>query len=77
MNKFVFGITFILYVLFIDYVTSMLIFDFRKYIKKDKLLKDLKFSIKWKEVYAQRKAYERLKKEYKLDFIENSKNIAK
>ena len=45
MNKFVFGITFILYVLFIDYVNSMLVFDFRKYIKKDKLLKDLKFSI--------------------------------
>ena len=39
MNKFVFGITFILYVLFIDYVTSMLIFDFRKYIKK-RMIKD-------------------------------------
>ena len=54
MNKFLFIVTFSLYVLFIEYCSSMIVFDFKKYILKDKFLQDLKFSIKWKEQYAEK-----------------------
>lgn len=45
----------ILYLYLINYFTNMIIFDYRKYIKKDKYLKNLKFSINWKEQYYKNK----------------------
>ena len=69
MNKFLFIVTFSLYVLFIEYCSSMIVFDFKKYILKDKFLQDLKFSIKWKEQYAYRKEIAFLEDKYKLKLI--------
>ena len=51
MSKFWFIVTFALYILFIEYVSSMFIFDFKKYILKDKILNNMKFSYKWKSKY--------------------------
>ena len=77
MNKFLFIVTFSLYVLFIEYCSSMIVFDFKKYILKDKFLQDLKFSIKWKEIYAEKKMMARLKKEYNLEFLPNARTSVK
>lgn len=77
MNKFLFIVTFSLYVLFIEYCSSMIVFDFKKYILKDKFLQDLKFSIKWKEIYAEKKTMARLKKEYNLEFLPNARTSVK
>lgn len=77
MNKFLFIVTFSLYVLFIEYCSSMIVFDYKKYIKKDKFLKNMKFSLKWKEIYAEKKAITRLKKEYNLEFLPNARTSVK
>lgn len=69
MNKFLFIVTVSLYFLFIEYCSSMIVFDYKKYILKDKFLQDLKFSIKWKEQYAEKKAIAFLEDKYKLKLI--------
>lgn len=67
MNKILYILLFWIYFLFIEYVTKMISFDFRKYILKDKYLQDLKFSYNWVEKYAEKKAFDKLKKSQSFD----------
>lgn len=48
-------IVFMLYIFLCNYITEMLIFDYKKYVKKDKYLKKVKFSLNWKEQYYKNK----------------------
>lgn len=48
-------LVFLLYIFLINYFANMLIFDYRKYIKKDKYLKNVKFNMNWKEQYYKNK----------------------
>lgn len=53
-------IIFMLYIFLCNYITEMLIFDYKKYVKKDKYLKNVKFSLNWKEQYYKNK-YQNIK----------------
>lgn len=76
MDKILAFFTLMIYLLIISYISSMVVFDFKKYILKDKILKNMKFSFNWKEKYNYTKALEDLKlKSDKLkifDDVENS-----
>lgn len=48
-------LVFILYMLLVDYFVEMITFDYKKYIKKDKYLKNVKFKRNWKEEYFKNK----------------------
>lgn len=63
MNRLLYFIFLFIYILFIDYVTKMCLYDYKKYIKKDPILEDIKFSWNWQTKYAEQKAYIRLKNE--------------
>lgn len=69
MNKILYLLMFYIYFLFLDYITKMFLFDFRKYVLKDKYMKDLKFSHNWNEKYAEAKALE------KFEQMQLSKNL--
>lgn len=63
MNRLLYFIFLFIYILFIDYVTKMCLYDYKKYIKKDPILQNLKFSWNWQTKYSEQKAYIRLKNE--------------
>lgn len=46
---------FIIYMYLINYIMDMIYFDYRKKIKKDQYLQDVKFSRNWKEEYYKNK----------------------
>ena len=48
-------VIFIIYMYLINYVTDMFYFDYRKKIKKDKYLKNIKFNRNWREEYYKNK----------------------
>lgn len=51
-------VVFFIYLVFLNYICNMFVFDFKKYVLKDKYLKELKFSMKWKEQYLRAKHFE-------------------
>lgn len=67
MDKILAFFTLMIYLLIISYISSMVVFDFKKYILKDKILKNMKFSFNWKEKYNYIKALEDLKIKLKSD----------
>ncbi len=67
MNKILTFFALIIYLLIISYISSMVVFDFKKYILKDKILQNMKFSFNWKEKYNYIKALEDLKVKLKSD----------
>lgn len=77
MNRFLYLLLFPIYFLFIDYLTKMCIFDFRKHVLKDKYLQDMHFSYNWVEKYAEKKAYEKFEKKQLLKILDNSENVDK
>lgn len=66
MNYVLSFIVLFLYLFLISYFSQMLIFDYYKYIKKDKYLKDIKFRYTWKADYYKRK--------YSIEAVEEYKN---
>lgn len=70
-------VLFYIYFLFIDYINKMIIFDFRKYVLKDKYLKDIRFSYNWVEKYAEKKAYEKFEEKQLLKITNNLENVEK
>lgn len=71
MNKILYILMFWVYFLFIEYVTRMISFDFRKHILKDKYMQDLKFSFNWTEKYAEKKALEKYEQMHKQEDLKN------
>lgn len=67
MNNILTFFALIIYLLIISYISSMVVFDFKKYILKDKILQNIKFSFNWKEKYNYIKALEDLKIKLKSD----------
>ena len=61
MNNILTFFALIIYLLIISYISSMVVFDFKKYILKDKILKNMSFCFNWKEKYNYTKALEDLK----------------
>lgn len=66
MNSVLSILVFALYLFLINYFAQMLVFDYYKYIKKDKYLKNMKYKYSWKYEYYKRKAYD--------EVVENNKN---
>lgn len=54
------------YLFLISYFSQMLMFDYYKYIKKDKYLKDVKFKYNWRNEYYKTK--------YSFEAVEDYKN---
>lgn len=64
MNKILYFVFLFIYIIFIDYITKMFLYDYKKYIKKDEILNEIKFSWNWQQKYAERKAYFKLLEEF-------------
>ena len=71
MGKILYILVFWIYFLFLEYVTRMICFDFRKHILKDKYMQDLKFSFNWTEKYAEQKALDKYDQMHKQEDLEN------
>lgn len=75
MDKVLTFFSLIIYLLIISYISSMVVFDFKKYILKDEFLKDMKFCFNWKEKYNYNKAMSNFKLIKKSEINDDIENI--